>query len=342
MGDDGTDMRQQEALHSGDGEDSLDARNPTTVMLAAAVELPQWTSQVVGATLTVLTGGDAGRIISVGPDGGLLGRGDSVDFAFEDVSISRRHSRLIRQGEYFLLEDLDSLNGTFVNGERIGDVVRLPSNARLQIALHTVLEYAEVDELGALAVEKQSRSMMTDPLTGTGNRLHLDHRLNQEIHYARRHRETLGLLLMDLDHFQNVNDRYGHPAGDRALMAVGDVLLDSVRAEDSVFRYGGEEFCILVRSTNGPGLMVLAERIRAVVEGLELIEREERVPVTLSIGGALLEGGEDGDQQTLVVRADQALYRAKNEGRNCCLLFSPGWSPSGEFTADGDLRQTVE
>lgn len=342
MGDGETDIREQEALRSSDDEESLDGRNPTTVMLAAAVELPQWTSQVVGATLTVLTGGDAGRIISVGPDGGVLGRGDSVDFAFEDVSISRRHARLIREGENFLLEDLDSLNGTFVNGERIGDVARLPSNTRLQIALHTVLEYAEVDELGAQAVEKQSRSMMTDPLTGTGNRLHLDHRLHQEIHFAQRHKETLGLLLMDLDHFKRINDSYGHPAGDRVLQAVGNVLLDSVRAEDSVFRYGGEEFCILVRSTNGPGLMVLAERIRAVVEAIRIIERDERVPVTLSIGGALLEGSEDGDQQTLVVRADQALYRAKNTGRNCCQLFSPEWSANGEFLADGDLRQTLE
>jgi len=311
-------------------------------MLAAAVELPQWTSQVVGATLTVLTGGDAGRIISVGPEGGILGRGDNVDFAFEDVSISRRHARLVRQGENFLLEDLDSLNGTFVNGDRIADVKRLPPNARLQIALHTVIEYAEVDELGAMAVEKLSRSMMTDPLTGTGNRLHLDHRLHQEVHYARRHREVLGLLLMDLDHFKGINDRYGHPAGDRVLQSVGEILRDSVRAEDSVFRYGGEEFCILVRSTNGPGLMVLAERIRAVVEALEAIERDERVPVTLSIGAALLDGDEDEDQQTLVVRADQALYRAKNEGRNRCLLFSPEWSASDEFTVDRELRQTLE
>lgn len=329
--------------HPVDGEeDSLDARSPTTVMVAAAVELPQWTSNVVGATLTVLTGGDAGRIISVGPDGGILGRGDDVDFAFEDVSISREHARLIRRGEHFELEDLDSLNGTFVDRERIGAPMVLPANCRLQIALHTVLEYSEVDELGASAVEKLSRSMMTDPLTGTGNRLHLDHRLHQEIHYAQRHKETLGLLLMDLDHFKGINDRYGHPAGDRVLKTVGEALLGSVRAEDSVFRYGGEEFCILVRSTNTAGLMVLAERIRTVVEGLTLIERDERVPVTLSVGAALLDGQEEGDQHTLVVRADQALYRAKNEGRNRSLLFSPHWEPSGEFTADGDLRQTVE
>ena len=303
-------------------DDHLDEGKKTTTFVTVAVaSIAEEEYPIVGATLTVLTGGESGRLLFIGEDGAILGRGKSARFSFPEESISRQHVRLKLLDGRFWATDQGSLNGTYVDGKKIAESAILPNSCRIQIATHTVMQFQAVDELGAAAVRKLSRTITTDPLTGTGNRYHLQQRLDQEVHYAQRRQVALGALLLDLDHFKHINDQCGHLAGDRVLKTVGELLLLSVRTEDAVFRFGGEEFCVLVRDTDEEGMLVLAERIRTAVERSRVTYKEFDIQVTISIGAAILSESETGDDEMLLLRADKALYEAKDKGRNRVMLY---------------------
>lgn len=160
---------------------------------------------------------------------------------------------------------------------------------------------------------------ITDPLTGLRNRRFLFQRLREE---ASRHRRTglqLGLLLLDIDHFKRVNDTFGHPAGDAALRAVAQTLLQTVRESDVAARVGGEEFAVIAVDTHLQGLRRLAERLRGAVAGIRVPPgTANAMPVTVSIGVATSADLDDVD--ALFAAADRGLYGAKAAGRNCVVI----------------------
>ena len=161
----------------------------------------------------------------------------------------------------------------------------------------------------------------TDPLTGLANR-----RLTLQLldKLARDSRLDLApvVMLCDLDHFKHINDGWGHAMGDQVLVAVANALRTSTRDADTVARWGGEEFLIVLPATRDLDAGELAERLRARVESLQVADRHQcPVPVTLSIGIAPLAPGETGSGW--LKRADEALYQAKNDGRNCCRMAEP-------------------
>ncbi len=284
---------------------------------------------IIGATFSVLRGSEAGRFEFVDAGGGVFGRGDEADYQFADSTVSRNHARLELRRGYFFLEDLESANGTFLDGEKVEGEIRLPYSCRIQLGSRTLLQFTAVDQMGADAFGKLRRALFVDPLTGVGNRSYLEMRLGEETAFGFRHGQRLGVLLCDLDHFKDVNDTYGHAAGDLLLAEMGKLLQYCVRTEDSVFRYGGEEFCVLVRGVDDDGLVVMAERIRSAVAQFALEFEGGAIRVTISVGvaseiplqakpGEIVPGEtlDDSADQPLLVRADAALYRAKELGRD--------------------------
>jgi diguanylate cyclase (GGDEF)-like protein len=163
------------------------------------------------------------------------------------------------------------------------------------------------------AVEMASR----DPLTGVGNRTVMNSALAREVGLAQRQELPLSLLVVDIDHFKQFNDNYGHAFGDDVLVAVAQSVASTIRRSDLLFRFGGEEFVVLASHTGNDGAMLLAERIRENIAALVSV-RGRKIDVSVSVGVAELQANEDGD--SLFERADQALYRAKNGGRNRCVL----------------------
>jgi diguanylate cyclase (GGDEF)-like protein len=163
-----------------------------------------------------------------------------------------------------------------------------------------------------------------DVLTALPNRRETEERLAQLLSSARRHDHPLALLMVDIDHFKSVNDRSGHAAGDVALRSVAHRIEQTLRSEDIVGRWGGEEFVVLLPETDGPGAMIIAERVRDAIsiEGYE-IDGDE-LSLTVSIGAATMDGGTADD---LVARADAALYRSKGSGRDCVTF--DGAPPAG-------------
>lgn len=153
-----------------------------------------------------------------------------------------------------------------------------------------------------------------DPLTGLANRRALMQRLEEEWAGIERRGGTLAIIMADIDHFKKVNDEHGHPVGDRALQRVADVIRDQSRINDLVSRYGGEEFAVVVPDEETDGAVKLAERCRSRIEEIRLSTGSETVTMTCSFGVAQYRKGDDAE--TLLSRADDALYRAKEAGRN--------------------------
>ncbi|MCC5887457.1 MAG: GGDEF domain-containing protein [Gammaproteobacteria bacterium] len=154
-----------------------------------------------------------------------------------------------------------------------------------------------------------------DALTGACTRRDFFDSGSAEVKRARRYGIPLSVLLLDLDHFKDVNDRYGHACGDAVLRVLTRRIMDSLRASDKYYRFGGEEFVVLLPHSELEGAHLVAERIRVLVEAKAVEFRDLEIPVTVSIGLARLEGaGETLDE--LVAKADKALYMAKEKGRN--------------------------
>lgn len=154
--------------------------------------------------------------------------------------------------------------------------------------------------------------MLTDPLTGVGNRRMLELRLDDEILRAQRYRRALTAVYFDLDHFKRVNDTYGHDIGDAVLRRVADSLLANVRQSDHVARIGGEEFVVLLTETSVADAVALVERMRAAVAELQV----PGLPTRVTVSAGLAQWHEGENAVSLLRRADQALYRAKEAGRN--------------------------
>lgn len=166
-------------------------------------------------------------------------------------------------------------------------------------------------QLEELRVELE-RLVVVDPLTGVFNRRKFHESLGQAIVTAMRHQHWFALLMLDIDNFKQINDRYGHQVGDAVLRIVCELVDSSIRTSDQMFRVGGEEFCIVAVAQDVENARVLAEKVRQVVEGHDFPEVGR---VTISVGIAWFREGDN--QQNIYARADSALYRAKRQGRNC-------------------------
>lgn len=154
----------------------------------------------------------------------------------------------------------------------------------------------------------------TDKLTGLTNRHMFDFLYQQVWRSNKRRRTPLAVLIIDIDHFKQVNDTYGHPTGDRVLQSVSKAMSEVLRDDDILFRWGGEEFLVLLSACNSDQALVLADRIRNRIQELVIYRGDATIKVTVSLGAAELKSDEVVDD--FIMRADNALYQAKNNGRN--------------------------
>ncbi len=175
----------------------------------------------------------------------------------------------------------------------------------------------ETEELRT-QVREERRQAFTDALTGLPNRFAYEERLEQEYERWKRYRSPLSIVVVDVDHFKRINDTYGHQAGDKALRIIARELAVAIRKTDFIGRYGGEEIVILMPETDAESALAAAEKLRRRIEECGFHFREKRVTITVSCG---VSEYRDGDTpESAFERADQALYRAKQLGRNRCVV----------------------
>lgn len=179
------------------------------------------------------------------------------------------------------------------------------------------LESAAQTMEASLSQKQQQAS--TDPLTGIANRMVYEQHIVQICQRVRDEAAESCLLMLDIDHFKQINDRFGHAAGDRALRIVADQLKARLRADDLLARYGGEEFVVVLSGTNGEAGLRVAQTLRTCIESLSFRGQQQPVSITMSCGVTQLRV--DDDPQRAFERADRALYQAKGNGRNRCEML---------------------
>lgn len=186
----------------------------------------------------------------------------------------------------------------------------------LRAHLHAARRILDLQEALIRAREELRIQATHDPLTGLWNHAEILDRLRVELDRAQRQGTPVGLVMADVDHFKRINDTLGHPAGDSVLCEVARRMLATVRPYDSIGRYGGEEFMVVVPGCDAAGARLQAERLRATIGGAAIPSPGGSVSTTLSLGAAASSNPGAADWESLLRLADAALYRAKENGRD--------------------------
>jgi diguanylate cyclase (GGDEF)-like protein len=243
---------------------------------------------------------------------------------------------------YLTVDGASYTHHEFKISHRIGDVARHSCSYNLQLKESSIgtLEFSRATRFSdedlevieyllsatlyplnnALEYQKALKLAYRDPLTGISNRMSMSETLQREVNRAQRYDIPLSMLVIDLDHFKAVNDNYGHSTGDLVLKEAVNCIERGLRLSDQAFRFGGEEFVVLLSDTDLAAAQVVAERIRSCIASSSVINNEMVIRFTASIGIAELD--KDDTEQSLFDHADHALYFAKGEGRNRSATWS--------------------
>jgi two-component system, cell cycle response regulator len=245
----------------------------------------------------------------------VIGRGDDCEIQIRDASISRYHARIAPtpDGRY-VVNDLESTNGTFVNNAAPGGrVLRDGDHIRFG---NCIYRFLASEDLEAGYPEELYRLAIIDGLTQLHNRRYLTEFLDRELARARRYRRPLAVVLVDVDCFRAVNDGFGQLAGDMALMDLCGRLRATVRRDELLARFGEDRFALVLPETDGCAAEAAAERSRLVVERHPFRFNGHSYPLTISVGVTFVAGGEPMKSDALIARAETNLFRAKQAGRN--------------------------
>lgn len=277
------------------------------------------------ASLLVLSGSSTGKMFTVSGGTVTVGRNRDCEIHLPDEGVSRHHAVFGRDEEgNVVVTDLGSTNGTYVGGVAVKQRV-LKDGDRIEIGTANILKFSYQDTLEETFNLNRYRQAVYDDLTGALNRRHWLKELRQELAYGLRIRAPTSVLLMDVDHFKQVNDAYGHQAGDEILRQLGDTIEHNVREEDVFGRYGGEEFVLLLRGLEEEHAYLSAERVRKLIQENAIEWNGHYIPITISVGIATATGKEVIQTSDLLKQADQHLYTAKRSGRNRTVgAYHPG------------------
>jgi len=252
----------------------------------------------------------------------IIGRGGKAEIRILDEGISREHAQIVVEGGRVFLQDMGSTNGTYCNGLRV-ERKELVDGDKILVGSTTILKFTYHDNLDEIFQKQMYESALRDGLTKAFNKKYFTDRLESEFTFATRHGTPLGLVLFDIDHFKKVNDTHGHQAGDFVLSEISTLLSATLRAEDVFARYGGEEFAVICRGSDGAQTRVVGERLRRAVETHRFVYEGTHIPLTISVGVAVLPDSTVRDANDVVSHADQALYSSKRGGRNRVTAFPP-------------------
>jgi two-component system cell cycle response regulator len=296
--------------------DDRRARRPLKTLSGVSSNPPPFRATL--AVLTVQAGPQAGRVLPLAKEAPTtLGRADDCSIAFEDARLSRVHARIVFVAGDWMLMDEGSTNGTFVNGARVEKYSKLEDGDRILLGGSVSVRFVLVTEEERKSLTRVYEAAMRDGLTGVFNRKALDERLAAEIAFAVRHNAAISVVLLDVDNFKLVNDGYGHLAGDAVLREVAARLTGTLRVEDVLGRYGGEEFLVVARDISLEQGAQLAERLRALLTASPIVFEGTPIAVSASFGVASLACcGDRREVETLLGLADARLYEAKRNGRN--------------------------
>jgi diguanylate cyclase (GGDEF)-like protein len=296
------------------------------------------------AYLIVIRGGIPGTMLRVGPDETSLGRSAANTFPVDDMTVSRRHAtvRVDARG-LVTVTDQRSTNGTFLNGSRIdaGRPLSVEDGDRIQLGSGVVLKLVRLDSSDEHFQQEMFERTVRDGLTGVYNRSYFLNQVGRL--WARSASQGIGLaiLMVDVDHFKRIDDRYGHLVGDIVLREVSGIIRESTRTEDLVARYGGEEFIVALPSSSPDLAVERADQIRLNVGTRRIRTSAGEVRVAVSIGLAYGSPEWPLRPTPLIEAADEALYQAKAEGRNRVILGQDAFHPVAKETESVEMLTSL-
>jgi diguanylate cyclase (GGDEF)-like protein len=285
--------------------------NATTKQLP--IQGPSPTPGEVNACLVVIRGERLGTRVELKGSGLVIGRAPEADFQVPERSVSRSHCKIFRDRDGYHVKDLESTNHTYLNDQQVSEAP-LRDGDHLGVG-QTIFKFISHTSIEARYHEELYQLATHDTLTKLNNRRQLLELLDKEIQRSLRTARAFSLIFIDIDHFKPINDELGHLAGDQVLKALAELLAQRVREGDVAARIGGEEFAVLLPETDESRAQILAEVLRAAVEKLTVTLPDRSVSITISIGVAQWRPGMRASSDILA-HADDALYRAKSDGRN--------------------------
>jgi diguanylate cyclase (GGDEF)-like protein len=268
------------------------------------------------------TGPGMGLRFALADQNVIIGRSPSCQIHIDNASVSRQHARIDRDeaGVYFAT-DLQSTNGTFVNDVPANQTI-MKDGDYLKVG-NCIYRFLAGGNIEADYHEVIYNLTIIDALTSCPNKRFFNEFLDREIARSNRHKRPLSVLMIDIDNFKTVNDTMGHLAGDAALKAMATLIRETIRREELFSRFGGEEFAIILPETKVEQALILAEKIRAIVENNQFEFESKRFNITVSIGVATTDGDPPATIDQLIQQSDARLYMAKNAGRNKVVFQTP-------------------
>jgi len=260
-----------------------------------------------GVCLVLIEGQPLGKKFPLMPPAVRLGRGKKADLTIEDNSISALHAEFLFEGKKVFVKDLNSTNGTFVNDKKIKKSVELEEGDVIRIGT-TIFKFLPAGNIENIYHEKMRDLATIDNLTQVYNKKFIIDYLNSEFSRCRSLGIPLSVVMLDLDYFKKINDKYGHVTGDYSLKKTCTLLKDRVlRTEDVFGRYGGEEFIVILPETTLQKACEIADRLRSTVEAYPYQYDKQKFKVTISLGVSELDVTTHSPED-LINKADAALY----------------------------------
>lgn len=244
----------------------------------------------------------------------VIGRGASAHIVILDDSVSREHAKCNVSGHTVEIEDLDSSNGTFINGHRIAGPTVLRDGDMLQLgSVH--FKYFADDSVENVFHDEIYRKATIDVGTQVFNKQYLLEALDEAFNHSRLHGRPVSVVYFDLDHFKKVNDTYGHSCGDYILRECAQLAKSCLRSDDTLGRYGGEEFVVVLPNSPSRLAAALADRLRKNIEAHAFTYQGNALKQTVSMGVSEIQPAFK-TARDLLDDADRKLYQSKQSGRN--------------------------
>jgi diguanylate cyclase (GGDEF)-like protein len=285
----------------------------TQTILVDGVISSELVDKPLNACLVIIAGANIGHQHQIKVSQAMIGRSINADIQIDDDSVSRDHAFIIRDDDGYRIRDNESKNGCFLNDSKVDDS-RINDGDLLRIG-KTIFKFMSRNNIEQAYHEELFKLAKVDGLTDIFNRRHFTTSLENEVDRARRYERELSLLIIDIDHFKNVNDTLGHRAGDYILKQLANIFVTRSRRVDYACRYGGEEFAIILPEIDIMGAFKFATMLKDAVASHRFLFEGNEIFITISIG---VSDVMDCDQsaEELIETADRRLYLAKERGRN--------------------------
>jgi diguanylate cyclase (GGDEF)-like protein len=285
----------------------------TATAVAGPMSIPKMDPQ--SGCLVIIYGADLGKRIPLGEGELECGRSMQTGIPLDDDAVSRRHARFAWTGSSFIVSDLGSTNGTYVNDASVRERT-LQDGDQVKIG-HTIFKFIYGGNVELSYHEEIYRLMTFDGLTQIHNKRAFETSIEREVSRSQRYRRPLSLVLFDIDHFKRINDSCGHLAGDAVLRQLASLVSANIRREDIVARVGGEEFALIAPEIGAEPARLLAEKLRSTIERTPCHFEEKDIPITSSFGVSEMRPDQPPMAPKELYRlADERLYAAKKGGRN--------------------------